>query len=855
MDFSVTCKTTDGVPCDQLEYPDDSCSGPVDVLTFSYQNCSCASSENGQADATCQDFKPIVDTLSVVIVCVNEQGDMLSVDPMMVPPGGFFTVSTHDGLPLPDTMDCTLMNGRGVPFQRNTISVSGLEPLRLRNKFGAMQIEGCDELSCSAELCYEYTIANTGSDNMTVTRADRTFEGEQRSFLYLLEKNPLEPGDSFDLQEKQLIDLCTYRNERSNVVVEAEPNDGTPCRSGADFAMLVETPFPTSAPSASPSAPPSSGPTDSPSVEPSLSPSAQPSVFPSLEPSSEPSDAPSSAPSHEPTNEPSAAPTDVCTFNLDVGCILPNGDSCDVVAPAVEPCTGRPYRMGMLLRGGYCNQSDNVQPAKFFCDDVGEGPPTPRSGQRVYLVVVPTKIPETIYFEGYVNEGEIFYMEDGGLDLQADSNITMYTDESKSTVLQALQYHTSCSQNLRLKDTFGAFQLVEWVNEEQGVVSCFASVEYELKLNVPLDFEGDTLLVTSITATTNFADPLVQDLTDQASDMVIAAGDSLVVSFNSTFDLSERRRYTIATEIFAETANGAKCFSFDFDEFVAGSPIPPAFPTKVPTVAPSHSPYPTPDPMDAACDLDVSIECTVGTPKRRNEKNLCADIAKSLQPTCRGAPPTQLRFLYTGEHCDASNTTGKDFKCVQRAGTGASPVRILVTDKNKEIQYFDEEAIDLGTVVQVEAGTSFDKVLLITIMSGGKVVQEMQLRSTCKDEKDDISLMTHYGALQLVGYTSGSQGDQDIYQSIMYSFIVENRGLDAFIESATANTLLNGDLSLIAPPGTALARRETQVYKSSAVVNVYAMSGMVFPSTFQVTGVGQKSQKSCGADASDFFQL
>jgi len=158
---------------------------------------------------------------------------------------------------------------------------------------------------------------------------------------------------------------------------------------------------------------------------------------------------------------------ELCEIEIATNCTLPGfeDEACEIEFPAVEPCMQRPFIMGMLTRGGFCNQSSNIQPEKFFCEDYqvnGREAPLERSGDQVYLVVYPTKDEELIYFQGFTNEGDIFYMdgrEEGKI--ESDTNITMYADDNlvPENILQQVQFHSSCSQNLRLKDTFGSFQL------------------------------------------------------------------------------------------------------------------------------------------------------------------------------------------------------------------------------------------------------------------------------------------------------------------------------------------------------------------------------------------------------------
>jgi hypothetical protein len=215
---------------------------------------------------------------------------------------------------------------------------------------------------------------------------------------------------------------------------------------------------------------------------------------PSPEPTLAPTPEPSESPTTPPTAEPSAAPTEECVFDLDITCIAPDGtNSCNATPPPVEQCEGRPFEMVFLYNGGDCSQSFNVQEDKFFCTDLNGGPPTERGA--VSYIVVTDLDGETIFHADFVEVGSLFTLSDGGDTFPADQLITIYSSNDTANpdnIIQSIQYHSSCSSNLFLKDRFGATQLVIWVNEDQGVVSCFANQTFELDITVPVNIDGDS---------------------------------------------------------------------------------------------------------------------------------------------------------------------------------------------------------------------------------------------------------------------------------------------------------------------------------------------------------------------------
>ncbi|CAB9508061.1 expressed unknown protein [Seminavis robusta] len=293
---------------------------------------------------------------------------------------------------------------------------------------------------------------------------------------------------------------------------------------------------------------------------------------------------PSAAPSPEPP----------CIFDMDIDCVPPVGSSsCNATPPPVEQCTGRPFEMVFLYNGGDCTQSYNVQAEgdKFTCQDFDGGPPIDR-GEKSFIVVTALK-DDILYHSDWVGVGELFTLSDGGENFVADQLVTIYRDSNTadpSNILQSIRYHSSCSQNLFLKDRFGAVQLVIWVNEDQGTVSCFANQTFNLDITVPIDIEGGPATVQSLTVASN-VDPFFFNLTDKVFGIQVNAGDTLETSLSIPIDLTQKRTYNLLITLSAVTSTGKECRATELTSFTAGYPLPPIFPTFAPTNAPTGFPF------------------------------------------------------------------------------------------------------------------------------------------------------------------------------------------------------------------------------------------------------------------------
>jgi len=245
--------------------------------------------------------------------------------------------------------------------------------------------------------------------------------------------------------------------------------------------------------------------------------------------------------------------------------------------------------MTWIYSGGGCENSWNVQGEKFICEDFNGGPPT-TIGEKSFIVVTDAD-GEFIYHRDWVTVNSLYEHNSGGERFSADSIITIYKNNNTgdlANLLQSIQYHSSCSQTLFLKNRFGANILVEWTNEEQGTISCFANQTFNLEVDIPVEFEGGPATVTGLTVASN-VDPFFFNLTDDVAGVVVNAGDTFQTTINVPIDLTEKRTYNMLITLTADTAGGQICTATDIVTFTAGYPLPPIFPTFSPTQAPSGS--------------------------------------------------------------------------------------------------------------------------------------------------------------------------------------------------------------------------------------------------------------------------
>jgi hypothetical protein len=262
--------------------------------------------------------------------------------------------------------------------------------------------------------------------------------------------------------------------------------------------------------------------------------------------------------------------------------------------------------MGFLFTGNNCSQSRTVQKETFICQDYQR---IPAVGERAYIYVTDINGHGTVYHNDYTTVGDMYNLTDKGLPFEDDMFIYIYSsaERTEANLLQYVQYHSACSGDVFLNDRFGASQLVEWNNVQQGTVSSKGSVTLTVGVTIPLTAGQRNVTLDSLLVRTNFAGFL--NLTNQVARDTLTAGSSIAVNVPNQIDLATSMRYTLLADVVGGTDKGLVCTGENFTSFSAGLPAPPTFPTVAPTHAPSTSMAPTLNRLTAPCNLQALIKC------------------------------------------------------------------------------------------------------------------------------------------------------------------------------------------------------------------------------------------------------
>jgi hypothetical protein len=125
-------------------------------------------------------------------------------------------------------------------YQEVSINTSGDVDLYLKDKFGSLQLQSCDDNDCNKAVTYAYNFKNIGDTPMTITRADRVRDGETLDFLSSVDPKELGVGDSTFVTEKEQIDVCVDSKSTTTMNAEADPPAGTPCFDSFTYNLITK---------------------------------------------------------------------------------------------------------------------------------------------------------------------------------------------------------------------------------------------------------------------------------------------------------------------------------------------------------------------------------------------------------------------------------------------------------------------------------------------------------------------------------------------------------------------------------------------------------------------------------------
>jgi hypothetical protein len=490
----------------------------------------------------------------------------------------------------------------------------------------------------------------------------------------------------------------------------------------------------------------------------------------------------------------------------------------------------------MLYNGGDCSQSDNRQFLKFTCEDFGDGPPT-EIGTESWIVVTDLT-GQIVYHEDFVPVGSNYFLRTPPDQERfvPDQIINIYSssDATEATLLQTMQYHSSCSSNLELKNRFGASQLVEFINELQGNVTCFNDANFGFEIVVPVTIDGDAAEIIALTANTNFAGFL--DLSDQVAGQVVEPGGSISANIVTTFDLTVRQRYTLLIQVVASAVpTGTICTGTNFTEFLAGNPPPIDSTTTAPTRGPTVSPAPTPDPQTTACSVEGVMVCQTLDPQGR-VLSFCDDVGNPADNVCGGdLEATALGFRYNG---------GANY-----------PESAWITISGGRTGTVVSERVNVGGQVYGEGDFRGEAFVVVSQLNEGGTgpgerIEQFQFDTNCREGEEVLRLTDIYGSLELTDYRNALGRQSSIANVRMQYFVRNLEGFAMIAEDAFVNSDFQILVSDYIPDPTEIEvgpRQRVIVHEETRPVDFGAkfVNSETLSFSMNVTGRGEISSLEC----------
>lgn len=539
---------------------------------------------------------------------------------------------------------------------------------------------------------------------------------------------------------------------------------------------------------------------------------------------------------------PISAPTFECKLNLNISCVIGSGrfsgQPCETPGIGVEPCLEAPTGSTMLYNGGSCAQSDNRQFLKTSCQDYEAGPPPTEKNTSSYIVVTDARGKGIVYHEGYVRVGTTYYLRtpEGEEKFEADQIISIYSsnETSDDNLQQRVIYHSSCSNNLELKSRFGASQLVEFVNDIQGNVTCFAAATFDLGIVIPLSIDGGNSTITSVTAVTSFADFL--NLTSQVSDLDLLPGASASVVVPAEFDLTARKRYTVFVEAYSEDSEGQQCHGAGFLAFYAGNPTPALVPTPLPTVNPTISPAPTSDVQTTACSIKAEIVCKTLDSLGRVSQD-CESVIDPSGVSCTdGFTATGVGFQYLG----VDDLPEVVFVAISGGRTGTvflRPVRIG--------QYFYAEGDFRGNLqIDVYSRTESN--------SPGEQLRTFDIDADCDIGDTILTLGQNIGPFELTTFRNALGTRTSVYNVRLQYFVQNDVSMNMILEDGVISSSFIDDgipFQTVGAERIVNKRERVRLFEETTMVNFKDkfLNQTQFNFTLTASGRGAVSSIACSS--------
>jgi hypothetical protein len=339
---------------------------------------------------------------------------------------------------------------------------------------------------------------------------------------------------------------------------------------------------------------------------------------------------------------------------------------CEALSDEGRLCTQRPRSLRLRLTGGDCSASSNTQDAgKVICTD-GSAP----SGDVFSVLAYKDGDPSAVYLDqDGLSLGElvdILPAAVGRNDL--DSSLTFEVWED-GTLIQRITFHTSCSQDLRIGDVYGFFEVWGFSNPSQGTLAAGAEIQYFYEVSNIGETVASSITVIDDNGTTDTSD----DFAVEGSPIdALDPGNSVTLSAFRSISEDTINTVTVQGDIAGNFCSATDTATVDIE------------------------------PRPASCDdgkpRALLFEYT-------GEGCSASDNDQGDKATCSGDPAGSgpVKVVYTGGKSE----------------------HFVVTPSGELIEVFDSVLIERTDGNRFEANTKLE------IRQGDDVLQELEIHTSC----------------------------------------------------------------------------------------------------------------------------
>ncbi len=227
------------------------------------------------------------------------------------------------------------------------------------------------------------------------------------------------------------------------------------------------------------------------------------------------------------------------------------------------------------------------------------------------------------------------------------------------------------------------------------------------------------------------------------------------------------------------------------------------------------------------CSLPLPAACIVDVEKSASPDEI---VVGASAPNCNGKVEA-LTFRYTGEGCGATTNTQEGKASCSGDADFEEPVRIRIREKRKANNvYGDTPGVFLDGTASATAAAGgkneFGAETIIEIRDAGDtIIEELEVHTSCSK---DLDLGDRFGSLELVSLTSTEDGEQNLGESVTYSYAVVNVGS----EMLTSISVVDDKLGEVpGSPVTNLAPGASVVLTTDALISETTINLVVASAT------------------------